>query len=127
MSKGSIYNKVKSAYKEPAIRNVWLWGTDFCSPIFTKEQVHYMFIRNSSYKEQIYMVLMCFLSADFTVNMTTSPRPWQCVLQAQKEPRPHQFQVGMKLEALVPGANYIGPATVTTVINNRYLFYQLTV
>ena len=46
---------VKSAYKEPT------YYKDFHSLIFTKGLVHYTFIRNFSYKEQIFMVLMSSL------------------------------------------------------------------
>jgi len=55
---------VKSTYKEPAyiiIWNFWLLGTDFHSPIFTKELVHYKFIRNSGYEEHNFMVPMSYL------------------------------------------------------------------
>jgi len=44
----------KSAYTEPALRNFRLEGTDFHSPIFTKELVYYTFIRNTSYKKHNY-------------------------------------------------------------------------
>jgi len=35
--------------RNPLIRNLLLLGTDFDSPIFTKELVQFMFIRNSGY------------------------------------------------------------------------------
>ena len=38
--------------------NQRLYGTDFHSPIFTKELVQYTFIRNSGYMEHIFMVLV---------------------------------------------------------------------
>jgi len=50
--------------RNPLIKNFWL-ETDFHSPIFTSELVHYTFIRNSGYKEQIFMVPMSSLKADF--------------------------------------------------------------
>jgi len=46
---------VKSAYKEPLIKNIQLYKELIFIP---KELVHYTFIRNSSYKEHIFMVLM---------------------------------------------------------------------
>ena len=45
---------VKSAYKElPVIRKCFLFPN-----LLAKTPVHYTFIRNSGYKEQIFMVLM---------------------------------------------------------------------
>jgi len=41
---------------DPLIVNFRLEGIDFHFPILTKELVPYMFIRNSSCKEQIFMV-----------------------------------------------------------------------
>jgi len=45
-----------SLIKNPLIRNFLLKRTDFHSPIFTKELVHYWFINNSGYKEQICII-----------------------------------------------------------------------
>ncbi|WAR27037.1 SMBT1-like protein [Mya arenaria] len=47
------------------------------------------------------------------------------VFKDQLEPKTHQFQPGMRLEALVPGANYISPATVTKVINDKYFLIEI--
>jgi len=48
--------------------NFQLYGTDFHSPIFTKEPHHYAFIRNSGYKEDMFVVPLSSLLAGFTVN-----------------------------------------------------------
>ncbi|XP_060607615.1 scm-like with four MBT domains protein 1 [Ruditapes philippinarum] len=47
------------------------------------------------------------------------------VFKDQQILKTHQFAVGMKLEALNPGMNTIGPATVTKVINKYYFIVEM--
>ncbi|KAL4226128.1 transcription corepressor [Mactra antiquata] len=47
------------------------------------------------------------------------------VFKDQPELKVHQFAVGMKLEALNPGMNQIGPATVIKVINDNYFIVEM--
>ncbi|KAH3892505.1 hypothetical protein DPMN_016623 [Dreissena polymorpha] len=59
-----------------------------------------------------------------TKEAETDPLPGD-IFKNQIEPKPHQFAVGMKLEALVPGANGISPATVVKVVNNLYFVIEI--
>ena len=63
----NTWHTVKSAYKKPTYKELLVIRNCFYSPNFTKELVDYTFIRNAGTKTQIFMVLMSFLSAYFTV------------------------------------------------------------